>query len=454
MERDAIDLGRLNIPTLFRRFFIPTLLGMLSISAVTAIDGIFVGHGVGSDGIAAINLVVPLWMVFTGLGLMMGVGCSVVASLHLAKGKIKAARINVTQALSFVTLVTVLASAAVIAFPEESARFLGSSERLLPWVKDYLAWIVPCLVFQMWGAIALFIIRLDGSPRLAMWCTVLAGAINVVLDWVFIFPLGWGVKGAAIATSISIVVEGIIVFAYLWKYARILQLYRLKWSRKSLRLSLRNIGYQCRIGSSALLGELTLAVLVFIGNQVFGSYLGDDGIGAFGIACYYTPFVFMVGNAIAQSAQPIISYNFGIARFERVAQTERIALSTAVACSALVMSAFVLFPESLVELFAQTDSRAAQIAIDGLPYFSWGFVFFVLNLTAIGYYQSIERIAPATVFAILRGFVLLTAAFLIAPRYLGTAGIWLAMPFSEGATTLAILFYYRYQRTKAVKVLK
>lgn len=94
MKRDAIDLSTLNVFTLFRKYFVPTLLGMLSMSAVTAIDGIFVGHGVGSDGIAAVNICVPLLMLFTGIGLMVGAGCSVVASIQLSRGKSKSARLN------------------------------------------------------------------------------------------------------------------------------------------------------------------------------------------------------------------------------------------------------------------------------------------------------------------------------------------------------------------------
>lgn len=105
--------------------------------------------------------------------------------------------------------------------------------------------------------------------------------------------------GAAFATAISVSVGGVIVVVYLSFFARTLRFCPLKRSHKSLRLSLRNVGYQCRIGSSALLGEATLAMLMFVGNLTFIHYLGDDGVGAFGIACYYIPFVFMVGNAIA-----------------------------------------------------------------------------------------------------------------------------------------------------------
>jgi len=162
-----------------------------------------------------------------------------------------------------------------------------------------------------------------------------------------IFPFGWGVMGAAFATSISIMAGGLVAMVYLLFYARHLRLQPLKWSVKSLRLSVRNIGYQCRIGSSALLGEATLAVLMFVGNQIFMSYLGDDGVGAFGIACYYIPFVFMVGNAIAQSAQPIISYNFGLGYKERVMAAERIALLTAVVCGVVATVAFTVYPHLL-----------------------------------------------------------------------------------------------------------
>lgn len=332
MKRDAIDLGTVKVSTLFKKFFIPTLLGMLCMSAVTTIDGIFVGHGVGSDGIAAVNICVPLIMLFTGLGLMVGVGSSVVASIQLSRGKAKAARINITQALIFVTLAALVPSSLIMLYPERTALLLGASLHLLPMATDYLMWLVPSLTFQMWIAISLFIIRLDGAPKFAMWCSILSALINVVLDWWFIFPLGWGVMGAALATSISIVTGGLMALSYLLFFARRVRLYRLKWSYRSLQLTIRNIGYQCRIGSSALLGEATLAMLMFVGNQVFMHYLGNEGVGAFGIACYYIPFVFMVGNAIAQSAQPIISYNFGIRNHKRVLDTEKIVRQTSILC--------------------------------------------------------------------------------------------------------------------------
>ena len=445
LEKDSIDLGTVNVFKLFRRYFIPTLLGMLCMSAVTAIDGICVGHGAGSDGIAAINIYVPVFTIATGLGLMIGAGCSVVASIHLARGRVKAARLNVTQAMALATVATLLPTIAIMLFPRQTALALGSSERLLPLVVDYTLWFTPALVFQAWEAIALFVIRLDGSPKYAMACSAVTAVANAVLDIIFIFPLGWGVMGAAFATAISLALGGLMAMGYLLFRARTLRLLLPKWSRRSLLYSLRNVGYQCRIGSPGLIGELTLAVLTFVGNYVFMHHLGDDGVGAFGIACYYTPFIFMVGNAIAQSAQPIISYNFGLGLWGRIRETLRIAIGTAIGGGLVITSAFAFAPEVLTGLFIRLGSRAADIAVYGFPYFAAAFVFYVVNITFIGYFQSIERIRPAMAFALLRGCVFLVPSFLAMPRLMGHAGIWLALAASEALTTASIAAYVAYR---------
>ena len=438
MERDAIDFEKERVPVLFRKLLIPTLLGTISISAVTAIDGIFVGHGVGADGVAAVNIVVPIYQIISGLGLMIGAGCSVVASIHLSRQNTRVAQLNISQAIILTSLLTFLLCVSVMTFPEQTARLLGSSDTLMPQVVDYIHWIMPCFVFDMWSMIGLFIIRLDGSPRYAMWCNIIPAVLNAVLDWLFIFPLGMGVKGAAIATSLSIIVGGIMALVYLIFFANSLKIILLKISKKSIRLALRNIGYQCKIGSSSLFGELTLAVLVFLGNLIFMKYLGDAGVGAFGIACYYAPFFFMVGNAVAQSAQPIISYNYGISRWKEIREARKLLIGTSVSIGIFVALLFIFIPDKLVALFVDTTSEAGQIAIEGFPYFATGIVFFILNVAIVGYYQSVEQIKRATVFVFLRGFALLLPSFILLPKLLGTKGIWLAMPLAEITTTLLI----------------
>ena len=217
----------------------------------------------------------------------------------------------------------------------------------------------------------------------------------------------------------------------------------------SLRLTLRNIGYQCKIGISALLGEATMGMMMLMGNLIFMKYLGNDGVGAFSIACYYCPFAFMIGNAIAQSAQPIISYNYGLNAKPRVVATERLAIISAIICGSIVMLSFILFPKALVGLFLPGESEAAVIAVNGFPYFSLAFIFFIFNLTAIGYFQSVEKVWPAIIFALLRGFIFLIPSFLVIPLLFGTEGIWLALSISEILTTVLIVAYYLYYHEKS-----
>lgn len=450
--RDDIDFGAVKVTKLFRQMFFPTLLGMASWSLLTVADGMFVGWGVGSHGIAAINICYPIFLVLSGFALMMGMGASVAASIHLSQGNEKAARINVTQAMLFSGFVVLAVTVFVLAVPERISRLLGASPSLLPLVRDYMVYLIPSALFMVWSMIGLFIIRLDGAPKFAMWCNVVPALMNMLLDWVFIFPLGMGVKGAAIASTISTVIGGVMAVAYILFAARTLTPYRIKMSIKSVGLSLRNIAYQCKIGFPAMFSEVTMAMLMFMGNQVFMHYLGDAGVGAFGVACYYLPFVFMFGNAIAESAQPIVSFNYGLGRKERVAEALAISCRTAVIGSLLSIVAFTLFPKLLVGLFIPSTETAAQIAVDGFPYFAIGFLFFILNLVAVGFFQSIERVKPALLFALLRGVVFMLPSFMFLPQLLGIKGIWLAMPLSEIVTFAMVVVYIIANRKKLLMI--
>ncbi len=428
MKRDAIDLGTLSVPALFRIYLVPTLLGMLSLCAVTATDGIFVGRGCGSDALAAVNICIAPTMVMMGIGLMLGVGASVVASIHMANDNVKAARLNITQSLVVATIVVGLFLVISLSRTGLTGRILGSSDSLIHLVKAYMPWIFGACMFQVWCAIGLFVVRLDGSPKYAMWCNVLPGLMNVVLDYVFIFPLGMGVRGAALATFLSSMAGGIMVLCYLGWFASSLRLIRVKLSRRSLALTLRNIGYQCKIGISALLGEATMGVLMLMGNLMFMRYMGDDGVGAFSIACYYCPFVFMIGNAIAQSAQPIISYNYGLGQNVRVRAT--------------------VFPKVYGRTFSRPDNsccRDSDIRLSGV--FS-GICVFYLQSDCHWVFPECGEGGAVGGICVAQGVVLLVPSFMLLPMALGGDGIWLALAFSECATSVVIVGYYMYGRRR------
>lgn len=450
MMKDSIDFGNMEIPRLFRRLLIPTVLGMLFSAAFVITDGIFVGRGIGSDALAAVNITAPLFLINTGVGLMFGVGASVVASIHLSHGKVKTARINVTQAVAVSSLILAAYSLAVCLFAPEVARLLGCSQRLQPLVLEYMYWFVPFLPFSALLSSGMFFIRLDGSPNYAMWCNAVPALINIVLDYVFIFLLDWGMFGAALATSLGYVVGAAMILAYLSRRRNVIRFCRVKTSRKSLRLTRRNVGYMCRLGLSTFLCEGAIAAMMFTGNYVFIRHLGEDGVAAFSIACYFFPIIFMVYNAIGQSAQPILSYNFGAGNGARVRKAFRLALLTAVAAGLGFFGLTALFSRWIVAMFIDSSCPACAIAVRGLPLFASGFVFFAVNIVSIGYFQSVEQARAAMTVTLLRGFLFLVVCFLALPPLFGVAGIWLAVPCSEVLAAVVVATIFRRNRRAAV----
>ena len=438
--KDSIDFGSMDIPKLFRKLLIPTVLGMIFSAVFVITDGIFVGRGIGSDALAAVNITAPLFLISTGVGLMFGVGASVVASIHLSQGKVKVARINVTQAVVVSSLLLATYSFLITWYAPAVARLLGSSDRLLLLAVEYMHWFAPFLPFSALLSSGMFFIRLDGSPNYAMLCNAVPAVINIALDYVFIFIFGWGMTGAALATSLGYIVGAGMILVYLSGRRRVVRFCRVKLSRKSMRLTLRNVEYMCRLGLSTFLCEGAIATMMFAGNYVFIRYLGEDGVAAFSIACYFFPIIFMVYNAIGQSAQPILSYNFGAGND---------ALMTALTAGLGFFGVTALFSREIVAMFIDSAYPAYDIAVRGLPLFASGFVFFAVNIVAISYFQSVERARPAMLVTLLRGFVFMVLCFFGLPLLLDVEGIWLAVPLAEVLTFGVVMAIYYRTRLKS-----
>ncbi len=441
MEITDKELRTSPIHALFRRYFYPTLGGMLAVSLVTVTDGIFVGNGVGADGVAAVNLVWAPLMLFVGLGLMLGMGSSVAASIALAKEDVMTARRHVTQCMiiGFLTVSSVVS--VMFISPTATVRILGASDTLTGVSVEYLIYILPGFLFDIFAMIGLFVLRVDGNPKLAMWCTVLRALVNIVLDYILIFPLEMGIKGAAIATSLSYVVGAAVVVVYLAGYARSLKLLN-PIKPTSWKGCLNNLWLQCKIGVSGMLGEGVMALTMFLGNIMTMKYLGDAGVGAFGLICYYLPFIFLVGNSIAQGAQPIISFNYGYGDLQRVKSTERVAIKTAIISGLIMGTLFLLWRYPLTDIFLSVESTSGNIAVSAFPYYSLCAIPYIFNIASIGYFQSIGKVAPSIVFSLLRGPIFLIPSFLLLPTAIGVTGIWIALAVSELLTAVCICGYY------------
>lgn len=448
--KDSIDFGTMNVTKLFRKLLIPTLLGMVFSAVFVITDGIFVGHGIGSDALAAVNISAPIFLVNTGIALMFGIGASVVASIHLSRGKLKVARINITQAVVVCAFLVLLLVSAMMCNVEGVSRWLGCSDRLLPMTAEYVMWFAPFLPFSTLLHSGLFYIRLDGSVNYAMFCNIVAAVINMLLDFFLIIVFDMGMFGAAIATSIGYVVGAVLILVYLLQKRRKLHLCSIKLSRKSMLLTARNIGYMCRLGFSTFLCQVAVAIMMFMGNVQFMHYLNEDGVAAYSIACYFFPIVYMVNNAIAQSAQPIISYNYGAGKNERVLKAFKLALITAFAFGTAAFLLALFFSDFVSMMFVGEGTTAYEYGVKGLPLFALGFMFFGVNMVCIGYFQSVEKELPANIITIVRGYVLVLLCFFIMPRIFGFEGLWLAVPTSDFITVILVMVMYLFNKRKRV----
>ena len=421
--------------------FFPTLLGMFSGSVMNITDGIFVGQRVGSDALAAINIAAPIFMLVTGIALMFGIGASVRASISLARGRVDEANREVTMGMVVSVALVALLSVLVILNIDAVSYLFGSTDRLLPLVKEYLFWVTMGMPFSCVLFSGMFYVRLDGAPRFAMWCEIIGASLNIVLDYLFIYPLDMGIMGAAIASSLSCVVGALLIMGYLLIRSKRIHLCRIQVAFARGTYWLRTLWGQVKLGLSGLLGEIAISLMLVLGNYVFRNLLGESGVAAYSVACYCSPLFFMISNAIAQSAQPIISYDYGACRWARVHSTLRLVLTVAILCAVVMTVSIVLFSNPLVSLFVTDNPITHRIALKGMPLFAVVLPFLAINVSMIGYFQSIKRGTWASIFTALRGYIFLALSFVVLPKLWGVPGAWLAIPAAEALTTLCILLF-------------
>lgn len=366
MQRDSLDFKSMSVGKLFTKLLVPTIMGMAASALFTVVDGIFVGNGIGSDAMAAVNISAPIFMIITGVGLMFGMGGGILTSINLSQGKKKVANINFTQSVIALVFISLVMTLLLTIFPHKIATLFGSDEYLMDMVVEYLFWFSISLPFTVLVVALPFFIRLT-NPKISMWAMLAATVVNIILDYLFIFVFKWGLFGAAIATDIGEFVGAAIMIIYLFRHSIAIRFVWLKLSVKSLLLTLRNVGYMIKLGFSVFLSEITISVMIISGNYVFMDYMGADGVAAYSVICYLFPIIFMVFNATVQSAQPIISYNYGCGQMKRSDNALRLSILFTLAFAFSIMLLFICFTRSIVTLFIpDTASAAWGYAVAGL----------------------------------------------------------------------------------------
>lgn len=434
-----MDYANGSIRKLFIKQLIPNILGMAFGALFVIVDGIFVGNGLGSDALAAVNIIAPIFTFMTGIGLMFGMGAAIIATIHLSHGKRKRANVVITESFIISSLVMLMFSIIALFFPDEIAVLLGAPESIVDQASEYLVTFSFFAVFQTALSSLPFFVRIS-SPNYSLLCLSVATILNIILDYLFIFVFKWGLFGAAFATGIGELVGAVMLGCFLFRKSSALRFIKPRINGRNIWYALKNMIAISRLGFPVLLSEITISVMAIAGNYSFSRHIGVNGVAAFSVINYLFPVVFMVFNAVIQSAQPIVSYNYGLKQKDRYIKAFRMALFSAIAIGSVFTLVSCIFNQPIVSMFLPDRTNSAWIlASEGLPYFAIDFIFFGINVVAIGYYMSVGNVQRAMLFTTIRG-ILPVLGFWLLPLWMGTKGLWLAVPIAEMISVSVVAF--------------
>lgn len=429
----SLSLGKDSIGRLFFAFSLPAVTGMLVTAFYAIVDGIFIGQGVGEDGLAAINIGYPIINFAAALSLMFGIGGSTLISLHPKNKKVQ------NRCFSYIINLNLIAYAIlvllVIIFNEKLLYMMGSSKELLPMVKAYM---YPCtlgVIFLMLANSLNAVVRNDKSPTYAFISMVIGSVVNIFLDWLFIMVFKWGIFGGAIATAIGQLCSFLFLIKYFLRFG----------STFKYKVSIIKIKYLlkiCSIGFPSFIMEFAVALITILFNISFMEYSGEIGVSSFCVVGYIFYIYRMLFTGLGQGIQPIVSYNYGEKLYDRVHQIYILGKKVAFVLGAGVLAWVILFSKDLIKLF-NSDPQLVSKASHGMILYTSAIIFLALNFMEIAYLQAREQAKYANILSILRSTVYVLIALLILPRILGENGIWLALPASDLLTYLTTVILKR-----------
>ena len=435
------QIGTDPILPLLLRFSIPSIVGMLVHALYNIVDRMFIGHGIGSHGLAGVTLSFPLMMIMVSFSILIGVGANTLFSIRMGEGRRKEAELILGNAFGLLFFVPLLASLIALAGLDPLLRLVGASEDLLPHARTYARIILAGSALSTTGHGLAHFVRSDGHPLVAMASMIIGALTNVVLDALFIFGFGWGMAGAAWATVIS---QGI---SFAWCLGYFLSPgANTRLQRRYLRLDYRNVVWpMLGIGFAPFAMNMANSLLNVVLNRGLGQYGGDDAIAIMGILSAFMSVIFMPVFGLTQGAQPLIGYNFGARKFDRVLQ---LFWGTAIATTAVMILGWTisqLFPRQILRLFLAADSELVPLGVHALRIFTLAFPIIGFPITGGHLFQAIGKPIPAALLALSRQIILFIPFILIFPKFWGIEGIFYAAPASDALTCLVAVFVVSHQ---------
>ncbi|MCF5864948.1 MATE family efflux transporter [Aeromonas veronii] len=436
----AVDLGTAPLSRLFWRYVTPTVAAMLITGIYVTIDGIFVGHVLGQDGMAGLMLAYPICAVLYAVGALIGMGASSLVSFYLGQGNPAKARHIVGNALVIVLLASALLSFIGIRYGEPMLAWMGAEGDIFTAGLSYLQAYAWLGVFAVLSMAFSSLLRNDGRPGFVTLIMVVGGLLNVLLDYLLMVVFPFGLAGVATATMLSQAVTGL---ACLWHFFTPRSQLRISWD--TLRPDLRLMGETVRLGVSSFLMYLYLSVVLALHNKALLAVGTSLHVAAYGVISYTEAFFYLVFEGIAMGIQPIASFNAGAGHWRRVLRIRNLALGVTLGIALCAMFPLYLWPETAVYLFAGDNATLLPVASLGIWLYFWGLPMEGLLLVGATYFQAINRARIASLLT--GGKLVLIGGFLWGFSTLwGVPGVWLALPT---CSSLLVLVMWRAMRRES-----
>ena len=424
-QKTPTALGTENIGKLLMQYAVPAIIAMTASSLYNMVDSIFIGHGVGTMAISGLALTFPLMNLAAAFGSLVGVGAATLISVKLGQIDYDTAQRVLGNVFVLNILLGVAFTVIVMAFLDPILYFFGGSDETVGYARDYMYIILlgNTITHLYLGLNA--VLRSSGHPQKAMYATIATVIINTILDPVFIYGFGWGIRGAAIAT---IVAQIISLMWQLWIFSSKEEL--LHFHRGIFRLKRKIVFDSLAIGMSPFLMNMAACFIVILINQGLKKYGGDLAIGAFGIVNRLVFIIVMIVMGLNQGMQPIAGYNFGAKQYERVTKTLKLTIIYATGVTTFGFIIGMLFSDTVVGIFT-SDAELIELSAKGLRIVVMFFPIIGFQMVTANFFQSIGMASKAIFLSLTRQMVVLLPCLLILPRFFGAAGVWYSMPISD-----------------------
>lgn len=444
MQREAILTK--PVTGVFFRYVTPGVIGLVGMSLYILADTYFIANGVGPLGLAALNIGLPAYNLIFGIGALLGIGGGTVFSILLGRGERQRASRPFTCSVTLGVLFALLFALIGLFATGPVASLLGATQETASLTIEYLRVILLFSPAFILNNIMTAFVRNDGNPHLAMAAMTVSTLTNIVLDYVFIYPMGMGMFGAAFATGLGSVLGLLIQLAHFLRKSNTLRLIRLK-------PELRELLQIFRCGVSNFITEFSAGIVILAFNRVILELSGNTAVAAYGIVANIAIVCTAFFNGIGQGVQPIISTNFGAQLQKRVWHAYLLAVGCAAAIGLLFYGAGVLFPEQIAGLFNQEDSpELTAIAVRAIDLYFLAFALTGFNIVTITSLSAMAQLKEAFTLSILRGVILILPILLLLARCFGLDGVWLTIPATELLTALLGVFFLLRARKRLRKV--